>query len=124
MDSGTAYFPVDDGSFNLKGSGVQYFHDLIVEEPSVTIPCYNRLSQSPLGPATMTTFSGIGVPSLPSITRGAAGGTLALKITKAMCNAVPQKGKEFQPITQIYVDINEQCANVTYIKSNIKKMGK
>ena len=33
MDNGTANFPSEDGSFNLKDSGVKYLQDLIVEGP-------------------------------------------------------------------------------------------
>ena len=142
MDNGTAYFPSEDGSFNLKDSGVKYFQDLIVEGPNAraagNLGTPGGPSQASSGSASNSLSSGSvqQLPSLPplispSISSGKnrdRGGNFSLKITKAnmtFTSAAAGKGRshgvEFQPIAQIYVEINEQCANVAYIKACLQK---
>ena len=88
-------------------------------------PCYNnRAAGTSSGVSSAGLLAGMspGLPPLISpIAKANTRGNFALKITKATlhCNSSASKAKhgiEFQPITQIYVDINEQVANVTYIK--------
>ena len=150
MDNGTAYFPAEDGCFNLKDSGVKYFQDLIVEGPNagvaITIgnlgtpgPSQVRSQATPGGSASSSLSAASGslqqLPSLPPLispssgkNRDRGGGNFSLKITKAnmaYSSAAAGKGRsygvEFQPIAQIYVEINEQCANVAYIKACLQK---
>ena len=66
------------------------------------------------------------LPPLTSVVKANMRGNFALKITKATLHSSPSASKakhgiEFQPIAQIYIDINEQVANVTYFCTCVQK---
>ena len=123
---GAAFFPQENGNFNLGSLGVSAYATLVVEGPALsasTLPRSNTLpcQQSSVTVSSTPSTSSLPPPSFRSVTAPKRGANFSLKVVKAtMC----QQGKrkvEFQPISQTYLELVESTANLEHILGIIQK---
>ena len=121
---GTAFFPQENGNFNLSSQGISPFAALVVEGPPMLASPLPRSTNIPRQPSSLTVSSTpTSSPSLPppfhSVTAKRMP-TFGLKVIKATMSRQGKK-TEFLPISQTYLDIVESTANLEHILSIIHK---
>ncbi len=123
---GTAFFPLDDGNFNLSSLGVSSYATLVVEGPALSASVLPRSSILPRQPPSVTvsstpTSSPLPPPAFRSVTAPKRMASFSLKVVKAtMCRQGKRK-PEFQPISQTYLDLIDSTANLEHIHSIVQR---
>ena len=116
----TAYFPQQDGNFNLESQALSPFCTLIVEGPSVIPP--PRSSPASSLTLTSTPSSSSTLPNFRSVTASKRIPSFSLKILKATMqrNGSGRRKPVFTTTGQTYIDLVDSTANVEHISGVIK----
>ena len=135
---GAAYFPLQDGNFDLQSQGVSRYATLIVEGPTVTsTPARNNLPRSqPLqGTSSMMSLSSTpgsqsSIPlhstaastssSFQSVIAPKRVPSFSLKVIKADMHRIGKK-IEFQPQNQTFIELVDSTANVEHILGVVQR---
>lgn len=135
---GAAYFPFQNGNFDLQSQGVSLYATLIVEGPTVTIstPTRNNLPRSQLqGTSSMMSLSStpgnqssiplhFSAPSTSSSFQSMIATkripSFSLKVIKADVHRIGKK-IEFQPQSQTFIELVDSTANVEHILGVVQR---
>lgn len=129
---GAAYFPLQNGNFDLQSQGVSRYATLIVEGPNVpvsTTPARNNLPRSQLlGQSSMSLSSTPGNQSSTPSTSSSFQSVIApkrvpsfsLKVIKAGVHRIGKK-IEFQPHSQTFIELVDSVANVDHILGVVQR---
>ena len=113
----TAYFPQQDGSFDVQGIGA--YSTLIVEGPiqsSSSVPQAMSFPHSVTLSSTPSSSSHPVLPPFQSVTAPQRTQSFNLKVVKA--NITSRGCKPiFEPLTQTYIELTESFANLEHISS-------
>lgn len=123
---GTAYFPQEGGQFNLHTLGLAPYATLIVEGPEVAAAVAPQRTTNLPPPRPLTVSSTNHSSTLPppifrSVTAPKRGASFSLKVVKA---TVTKKGRgkpDFQPTSQVYIELTEATAHLEHILGVIHK---
>ena len=125
---GAAYFPLQNGNFDLSSQGVSRYATLIVEGPTVPVstPARNNLPRNHLQGPSVSLSSTPGTHSSTPLHSFSAPNTsssfqsviaprrvpsFSLKVIKADVHRIGKK-IDFQPQSQIFIDLVDSTANV------------
>lgn len=127
---GTAYFPQEGGNFNLHTLGLGLYVTLIVEGPEIAAAAAPspapRTSNLPPPRPPVTISSTHNASTLPpplfrSVTAPRCGATFSLKVVKATLHQKARAKPDFQPMSQLYIELTEATAHLDHILEAIRK---
>ena len=133
---GAAYFPLQNGNFDLLSQGASRYATLVVEGPTVPVstPARNNLPRNQLQGASMSLSSTPGnhsgtplhfsAPSTSSSFQSVIAPrrvpSFSLKVIKANMHRIGKK-VEFQPHSQTFIELVDSTANVEHILGVIQR---
>ena len=126
---GAAYFPLQNGEFDLQGQGVSRFATLTVEGPTLPISTSSRnnlprpmslSSTTPPGNQSASTPLSSAGSSFQSVIAAKRAPSFSLKVIKADMHRIGKK-IEFQPQNQTFIELVDSTANVEHILGVVQR---
>jgi len=118
----TAYFPDENGHFNLHSVDIPRFATLLVEGPGLQTSQSRPNSSLTLSSMQTTSHDTASLPPPSrSVVAPKKGAVYSLKIIQARMIKSRGKKPEFHSLSQLYTDIGESTANVDYILTVVQR---